>query len=630
MKGRSRKIQTTIALAFAALVLGTAIVIAILSYTFTRQAVEETSREYTDQLIDQIQTNIDSYIDHMENVAEVVQLNDQVQRFFTDTISPDERELYRRRISSFLGSIAGTRSDISLILIVGDNGEVLTQDPELKLSRLATIPEQSWYNRAREASGTAVVSSSHVQNLVEGEYRWVITLSRTINDPLTGIDHGVMLVDLNFSVISQLVSRISLGDKGYLFIVASDGSIVYHPRQELIYSDLEREYIDRVLEVRDGSFMVTDEKGERIYTVSTSRRTGWRTVGVNYAAELVKNRPTIQRYYFYWTLLCIVLSILVAVLISHHLSKPILRLRSSMRAVEQGNFDISVEVRGNNEIGELAKDFNIMIGRIKELVRRNAEEQEAKRKSELMALQNQITPHFLYNTLDSIIWMAEAKQHTQVVKMVAALARLLRLSISRGDELVSVRDEIQHIRNYLTIQKMRYKDMLDFSIDVESSIQELLVPKVILQPLVENAIYHGIKNKEGGGSVSVRGWREGEDIVLLVADDGIGVDPDQMERVLLSSEETAREASGDWQSASATNNPADRKMPERYRRLPKRRAKVGVGNVHERIRLYFGAEYGLRFRCNEESSEGGTVVEARLPVVTTNGDGREHAEEDQE
>lgn len=639
MKHRSRKIQTTIALAFAALVLGTAVVIAILSYTFTRQAVEETSREYTSQLIDQIQTNIDSYIDHMENIAEVVQLNDQVQRFFTESILEEQRAVYRERIYSFLGSIAATRNDISLILIAGDNGEVITQDPGLKLSRVALIPEQSWYVRARESSGTAVVSSSHVQNVVEGEYRWVITLSRTINDPLTGIDHGVMLVDLNFSVISQLVSRISLGDKGYLFIVASDGSIVYHPRQELIYSDLEREYIDRVLNVRDASFSVSDEKGERIYTVSTSPRTGWRTVGVNYAAELVKNRPTIQRYYFYWTLLCITLAILVAVIISHHLSRPILRLRSSMRAVEQGNFDISVEVTGNNEIGELAKDFNIMIGRIKELVRRNAEEQEAKRKSELMALQNQITPHFLYNTLDSIIWMAEAKQHGEVVKMVAALARLLRLSISRGDELVSVRDEIQHIRNYLTIQKMRYKDMLDFSIDVDSSIKNLLVPKVILQPLVENAIYHGIKNKERGGLVAVRGWREGDDIVIQVADDGVGVDQSRMRQLLLDSGEIELDTAprngrardgGVVSSALRIPGSETESVPDRYRRLPKSRAKVGVGNVHERIRLYFGQGYGLRFRNNDRSPEGGTVVEVRLPVVTQNGDHLDGSAEDQE
>lgn len=607
MKQRSRKIQTTIALAFAALVFGTAVIIALLSYTFTQQAVEENSRAYTAQLIEQVQTNIDSYISHMENIAEVVQLNDQVQRFFSGELPEEEREEYRSRIEGFLNSISRTRNDISLILIAGDNGEVLTQEPGMPLSSVARIPEQRWYRRARSANGTAVISSSHVQNVVAGEYRWVITLSRTINDRRTGEVYGVMLVDMNFSVISQLVSRISLGDRGYLFIVAPDGSIVYHPRQELIYSDLEREYIDRVLAVRDGSFLVSDEKGARIYTARTSRRTGWRTVGVNYASELVRNRPTIRRYYFYWTVGAILVALLVALLISHRLSRPILRLRSSMRAVEQGNFDISVDVSGNNEIGELAKDFNIMIARIKELVRRNAEEQEEKRKSELMALQNQITPHFLYNTLDSVIWMAEAKQYGQVVKMVAALARLLRLSISRGDELVSIKDEVDHIENYLTIQKMRYQDMLDFSIEVDREILGLLVPKVILQPLVENAIYHGIKNQEGGGCVTVGGHREGEDIVLTVTDDGVGIVPERMEKVLQGVSPAA---------ARGSEEVGRGELRRGLRQLPRRRTKVGVYNVHERIRLYFGDGYGLTFRP-EEGASGGTVVEVRLPVVSS-------------
>ncbi len=617
-----RKIQTTIALAFAGLVFGTALIIAFISYTLTSDAVYENSRAYTEQLTDQVQANIDSYIDHMENVAEVVQVNDQVRRYFTNSVAVDERDALGSRVSAFLTSIAGTRTDISLILIVGESGEVLAHDPRIDLRPVSEIREQAWYTRAGMEHGRALISSSQVQNVVEGEYRWVITLSRALTDPLTGDDYGVMLVDLNFSVISQLLRSISLGERGYLFIVASDGSIVYHPRQELIYSNLEQEYVDRVLEQPHGSFMVSDEKGERIYTVSTSDRTGWKTVGVNYAGELVGNRPTIQRYYLYWTLACIVLAILVALVISHHLSRPILRLRSSMRAVEQGNFDISVDVSEKNEIGELAKDFNIMIGRIRELVERNAQEQEAKRKSELLALQNQITPHFLYNTLDSIIWMAEEKKHSQVVKMVAALARLLRLSISRGDELVSVRDEIQHIRNYLTIQKMRYQDMLDFAIKVDSSIQDLLVPKVILQPLVENAIYHGIKNKEGGGSVRVEGLRHGDDVLLLVSDDGIGADPARMEQILAGADGSAGVRGFDGDPVSAGGLAADSSVvPDMLKDLPRGRTKVGIGNVHERVRLYFGEKYGLSFRANNGTSGGGTVVEVRLPVVTANGAG---------
>ncbi len=597
MRRASRsRIQTTIALAFGAIVFATALMMALLSYSFTEEAVQRTSRDYTEQLIGQVQTNIDSYITHMQNIAEVVQLNEQVQVYLAqrEQLSAEQRALYRARITSFLNSISRTREDISLILIVGDQGEVLTHDAEITLNPVVDLTNQGWYRAARQNSGQAVVSSSHVQNVVEGEYRWVITLSRTINDPLGGAEYGVMLVDLNFSVINELVSRIGLGKKGYLFIVDPQGRIVYHPRQELIYSNLEHEYIDLVLQRSGSSFEIGDQRGRRIYSVSSSRNTGWRIVGVNYAAEMVRNRDTISRYYVYAALLCVMVALVVSLVVSHRLSRPILRLRGSMQAVERGDFNISADVSSRNEIGDLARDFNIMIAQIKDLMRRNAEEQELKRKNELLALQNQITPHFLYNTLDSVIWMAEGRQHANVVKTVSALARMLRLSVSRGSELIIIRDEIEHIRNYLTIQKIRYRDMLDFSIDVDASIMHLRTPKVILQPLVENAIYHGIKNKEAGGRVTVSGTLSGGQVVLAVADDGVGLG----------------------------HNPlyADSRARQKHTLINGSRSRVGVRNVHERIQLYFGTQYGLSFHSNNGS---GTLVEVRLPVVESNGDSNE-------
>lgn len=598
---KSRRIQTTIALAFAGIVFATASILSVLSYSFTREAVQRTSRDYTGQLIAQVQTNIDSYIAHMENIAEVVQLNEQVQEYFGGTVGAGRRSEQEASISGFLNSVSRTRDDISLILVAGAAGHVLTNDPQLVLNTSVEIPGEPWYVAALNNQGRAVVSSSHVQNIVDGEYRWVITLSRTIDNPTTGAPLGVLLVDLNFSVINDLVNQISLGNRGYLFIVDAKGSIVYHPRQELIYSDLEQEYIDRVLEVSTGSFTIFDEKGERFYTVSTSGRTGWRTVGVNYAAEMVPNRGTIRQFYSLGALIFVIVAVLISVLISHRLSQPIMRLRSSMQAVERGDFDISVDVSGEDEIGQLAKDFNIMIAQIKELMRRNAEEQEQKRKSELLALQNQITPHFLYNTLDSVIWMAEGKQYANVVTTVSALARLLRLSISKGDELVAIRDEIEHISSYLTIQKLRYRDRLDFKIEVDESILQLKTPKVILQPLVENAIYHGIKNKEGGGHVTVRGALDGGHVVLAVADDGVGMSRERV-RAVLGEDELKHD-----RVLPASASPA------------RRGSRVGVRNVHERIQLYFGKTYGLSFVSNNGN---GTLVQVRLPVV--------HAEEERD
>jgi len=603
---RHRSIQTTIALAFGALVLAMVIIMAFLSYTFTQDAVEQTSRDYTQLLVAQIQTNIDSYVTHMENIAEVVHLNEQVQSYLSSAgrLSQSEEQRYQERISGFLSSIAHTRNDISLILIVDTRGQVITQDARIRLRSSVTLENEAWFNRAWEAAGKPVISSPHVQNIVEGVYRWVITLSRTINDVHTGRRLGVLLVDLNFSVINNLVNDISLGKKGYLFIVDPEGGIVYHPRQELLYSDLEREHINRVLEAGVGSFSVNDARGDRIYSVDVSKETGWRTVGVNYVSDLVRNRPTIQRYYFYWTLVCVAAAIFVAAIISYRLSRPITRLRKSMQAVEQGNFDVSAEVTGSNEIGALARDFNIMITQIKELMLRNAAEQEQKRKSELLALQNQITPHFLYNTLDSVIWMAEGRQYSNVITTISALARLLRLSISRGDELISIHDEIEHIKSYLTIQKLRYKDKLDFAIDVDSALMPLKTPKVILQPLVENAIYHGIKNKEGTGQIVITGRRIRNVVDILVTDDGVGMSEEKRREILHSHTDEI----DDSVSAKSAGGNGAKPSP-----VPKGRAtRVGVLNVHERIQLYFGPEYGLTFQSNNGC---GTVVHVRLPVV---------------
>jgi two-component system, sensor histidine kinase YesM len=586
---KSRRIQTTIALALAAVVLATALLMAVLSYSFTQDAVQRTSVELTAELIDQVRTNIDSYISYMKNIAEVVQANEQVQEFLgsgrTDGVDmggghPDAA--LQRQIAGFLHSISRTRDDVYLILVVAPDGRVVAHDETLQLNRSVSPTEARFYRTALEQPARAIVSSSHVQNIVAGEYRWVITLSRTIDGP-DGILLGVLLVDLNFSVINDLLNRISLGARGYLFIVNAAGGIVYHPRQELIYSGLEREHVDRVLAGPDGPFTIRDERGERIYTVSSSQTSDWRIVGVNYAAELVPNQAAIHRFYAISTVAFVVVALIVAVLISARLSRPILRLRSSMQAVERGDFDIVIEETGNDEIGDLARDFNIMIAEIKDLMRRNAEEHEQKRRSELLALQNQITPHFLYNTLDSIIWMAEGKQHTNVVTTVAALARLLRLSISRGDELITIHDEIEHIRNYLTIQKLRYRDRLDFVVDVDEEILRLRTPKIILQPLVENAIYHGIKNSSNGGRVTVRGELCGHQIVLSVTDDGVGMGEDQLREILKERHPRAQDGS-----------------------------RVGVRNVHERIQLYFGRKYGLSFHSVHG---GGTVVHVRLPVV---------------
>jgi len=589
----TRSIQVSIALSFSVVILLTILAMGVIAYTLTENALKSYARNYTLQLIGQANSSIRSYVTYMENIASVVNLNKGVREYFVSAPPIDEARgsASRTAIGEFLNSIAQTRGDISLIMVVGSDGRYITQDPAISLNPAVRIADQKWYRDAIEAHGRAVISPSHVENIVKDEYRWVISLSQQIVDPEGRSGVAVLLVDLNFSVISDLCASIDLGRKGYVFIVDGDGQIVYHPQQQLIYSGLKEERILQVLRSRADSFVVRDGKNEVVYTIARSPNTGWLIVGVNPMEGLVSNRQAIQFYYTAWGIGCFLVIILLSIVISSRITKPIKVLRQSMRSVESGNFEVSAAAESDDEIGGLGRDYNIMIAKIKDLVRQAIADEKAKRKSELRALQNQITPHFLYNTLDSIIWMAESNRQSDVVRMVSALAKLLRLSISKGEELIPIRDEVEHIKNYLTIQKMRYKDKLDFTLDVDEEILGLRTLKVILQPLVENSIYHGIKNKPDSGTIRISGGRVDGKILLSIEDDGVGMSAESLAQIFTPDNGT-------------------------------RHRGVGVGNVNERIKLYFGPEFGLEYQSEPAK---GTTVSVWLPVI--GGKGRDEPSE---
>ncbi|MDR0688825.1 MAG: sensor histidine kinase, partial [Spirochaetaceae bacterium] len=600
-KPRFQSIQVTIALAFTVLLVIVIVGAILIAFGVTEETVRITSRRYTQLLVRQIADNIEFYIDYMDSISAFVEADGSVREYL-EAASGAEREAAAEPVRSVLTVMTTTRNDISLIGIFSYRGGFVTQDRENVLNPVADPSRQSWYATAREARGGAVVSSSHVQNIIKGRYRWVISLSREIIDEKTGQGLGILLVDLNFRIIDRICSSIQLGERGYLFVVDRRGDIVYHPQQQLLYGGLKTENIRRIIDETTGYFPGDDEDRDKFYSVETMRSTGWKVVGVNYRSEFVENRGAIRRSYTFWGLFFLIASMAISIFISQRISKPIKELRRSMLAVEQGNFDILVDIRSSSEIGELGKDFNIMVGEIKALLRRVTLEQEQKRKSELKALQMQINPHFLYNTLDSVIWMAEGGKQGEVIAMTSALARLFRLSISKGQEIIDVASEIEHVKNYLTIQKIRYKDRLDYRIEVAEEIKSFQIVKIILQPLVENAIYHGIKNNSIAGTVVISGCRTPAGMDLVVRDDGIGMNAAALEKLRRRLRGPRDGNRGKRYGAGAEDGP-ETGVPG---------SGVGVRNVDERIKLYFGPDYGLEFESREEE---GTTVFIHLPAV---------------
>ena len=576
-----KSIQSVIFAVLSVLLLGAVIIITVISLSYTRQSVFENSSLYTQTIIQQMNQNIDSYIDYMENTSYLVSSNEDVQKYlFGDTADPEARD----RILSQFETILDSRSDILNLGIIAENGRMLINNGQHLTNQDLDIHSQEWYTNALEGRESVYLTSSHVQHIISGERPWVITLSRGIRNKEMGTGQekeGVFFIDLNYSAISELCDQSMVGNQGYAFIVDADGNIVYHPQQQQLYNELQTENIDLVMNA--GSDIVTwgDGINKKMYSISRSEKTGWTVVDCVRVEELLRRSNEAQSIYVLVAMGLMAVALFFSRFVAKSITLPIQRLCDSMERVQEGDFSASdIVVDSENEIGSLTKSFNVMTQRIHELMAQNIREQEAKRKSELKALQSQINPHFLYNTLDSIIWMAEGKKNEEVVLMTASLARLLRQSISNEDELVSIGQEIEYARGYLTIQKMRYKDKLEFRIEVEPSILNIRLIKLVLQPVIENAIYHGLKYKESRGLLLVKGFMKNGNAVLQVIDDGVGMDQETLDHIY-----------------------------ERHK-VDYHSNGVGIYNVQKRLQLYYGNEYGIVY----ESKPGeGTTATITIP-----------------
>ena len=555
----------------------------LISVDYTKKTVLENSTDYTSRLVRQVNRDIDSYIDYMENISSMVMQGGDVQKYlFMEMPEKEKQEAYGRIVTQF-NTVIETRQDISNIAVVTPERNYIINDGTDTLNENVSLQDVEWYKEALEGE-ERILTSSHVQHAIRNNYKWVVTLSKGIENPETGRNGAVFFIDLNYKLLKDLCENNSLATNSYVFIIDKSGKIIYHPKQQLLYNGLKTERIDEVLNCGSDGYFVTEENGGsdgKLYTVSVSEKTGWRVVGVADISELMRNKKETEHLYMLTAAILLCVAMVLAIYFATAITRPIKELKESMKEVEKGNFEnTDVVIRSRSEIDSLGNSFNLMTARIRQLMEQNVYEQEEKRKSELKALRSQINPHFLYNTLDSIIWMAEGGKNREVVRMTSALARLLRQSISNDNERIPLEKEVDYAGSYLTIQKMRYKDKLEYEIEVDEDIKKEEIINLILQPLVENAIYHGIKYKGSKGLIRITGYGEKDKIILKVMDNGIGMDEETLKGIF------------DKSKASEGKNG------------------VGVYNVQTRIGLYYGMEYGLHF----ESALGeGTTVTITIP-----------------
>ena len=534
-----------------------------------RSAMVQSARTGTAQAVSQVSNTVRNYLKDMEQAMQLVEQS--------MTESPDSRD---ELLSTFLNF----RPDVVAVTSYSATGELLECWSPGRGPRENIFQNLSFDLDRALASSSPHMTAPHVVTIFESWYPWVVTMTEPLEAPSGGDSAAAWVsLDLSFSNISGYINNVSIGQRGYCFLMDRTGNIVYHPQQQLLYSGLKSEDTASLAVLEDGSYV----DDTIIYSLTSVENSNWRVVGVSYVNELVdRSVQEMIRLSLWLAILVLAAALLSSWLLSRLLSRPLRGLASAMERFEDDADHFTYRpVEGTREVRELSNSFGHMVLRIQRLMSTVRQEEINLRKTELKALQAQINPHFLYNTLDSIAWMCEQGRSADAVKMIHALARLFRISISRGHELIPIAKEIEHAENYLEIQKYRYKNQFTYTFHVDPGCLDYYCNKITLQPIIENAIMHGLDLLVEEGHIDVCVVQDGEDILFSVEDDGVGMSREQAEAIL---RQDAQDRTG-----------------------------IGMKNVNDRLQIYFGRQYGLRVSSELDI---GTRVEIRMPKIREAGD----------
>lgn len=567
------KINIQISLAIFLISLFCVFLLSAVMYYSSIRIIQDSAKTQTDDSLEQASNYIASYLDKTKSLSDLIAMH------------PETKEALMQEDKKAIESLAGmvnisAESDerIQSVAVISRNGFALTSDSNMAIPLSEDMMKQSWYKGAVSSKQMPSITSIRHGEFSKEKSSWVISISHEITND-EGKHLGVVLIDISYKFIEDYISSLKLGENGYAYILDENNKILYHPDENILMDEMKADELIK-LSKEMNSFST-----DRIISKSDIPHSNWTLVGISSLEQLDILKKQLTDIIIIANGLLILISLSIGYSISKKLTGPIIELQRAMKDVDEKWGHLNLNSRTYVEIKELASEYNALLDRIKKLTEDIAEKENAKRIFELKALQSQINPHFLYNTLDTILWLAEFGENKKVVEVSKALGDMLRLSLSLNQDKVPLAQEISHTENYLKIQQERYSDKISYHIEGDKKLLGVEVPKLILQPIVENSIYHGIRPAKKLGKIEINYQKEKDFLKITVKDNGVGYNPENKK------------------------NDKDR--------VKTKLGGIGMNNVDQRIKILCGEEFGIKIKNNPE---GGAVVTYKIPISKQNSD----------
>ncbi|MBD7966776.1 cache domain-containing sensor histidine kinase [Paenibacillus gallinarum] len=577
----------------------------LVNFTVDR-IVERQVEDNTLQLIGKVNQSLDKSIDNLQSITYLAEFDEDVQTFIKESGNERDPRQLTENMSTFFQGFTTLYPEIAGIMVVNSQGAYLSN--EMYAYNDADLTEEEWFKQAAGQKGIFTVIGHPGKRSVTTHVNYtpeeVVSVARAFVDSETQDIKGVILIDLKLRSLSGIARDITLGKNGYLMILDEEGEKIYAPENSVLRHFNPSWFDDN----SSGTFNKQIGNENYQFQYQTSSYTGWRTIGVFDTGDAALAVREIHFYVVCYLFIVCMFGLTAAYVLSQSISRPIHHLMSLMQKAEKG--DMTLRYLGNrgDEVGQLGISFNRMLQEIKKLMAINRQKEKQKQEAELRSLTAHIKPHFLYNTLDTIHWMARKQGADDVSVMIQSLSKLFRIGLSKGSNMIPLSQEIEHISSYLQIQKTRYRDRVECHIDIKEDELHCYVVKLMLQPLVENAIYHGIKARRGAGTILIKVRKQGEALIITVSDNGAGMDEDWLQHL--------RKQLEDPLATLETHN--EEQLPGRS---------YGLLNIQARIQLTFGPPYGIAL----DSTQGeGTKVTIIHPLLTKPQVMLDHAMEEEE